>query len=766
MADNNLDFGKLDYAELLEQIRTKLESTPGFETFRESSNSVVLLEQFAAMTSLIGYYLQRTSEESFIETAKLKSTILTRARELGYVVARPIPSSTTLKMNIKGPLPSGLVAGNQLILNKKTQFTHNGSPYILKNSYTYKFTQSDIDNGVGNSTFSKDVSYGLYASDNNYDLVVSNDSLSADQLNYIELIQGEIIEYIINGLDNPLVGKKFQKYLIDNTLNFSNLYGQEDLGYDIENGTYDFVNDLTRVAVDTTNPFDKERNDEFVDYTKFYKISRNSLLTDNQTITFDIPDNICLIKTVDTGGIQIDFGDGLSAKLGPQNNNFNVYLSYLESKGSLTNQVGVIGDKLTTSESFIVNTRNITSNLTFYINSNIINGSDMEDIDSIKSNASGIYQTYDRLITPKDFVFYLKSLTYPINIKNAIGWGEQEESKGKLANQKLFNVALFTCLGEMYNVTTSPYVAKQFDGEQNQNLNDTLLDENFTQYDLGSNNYFNILVKGDIIPSINDNSINPNSKINIVLNKIKNKTVITTRTVYVTPEIQQFTLEGTVYLKKLSNKSNVEVNINNSIYTYLNDKADFNVPIYKSNILELIESNNFVEYCDISFKPTTTFPVYEGDSLEYILTTPIQNYENNVGFVYNTSNSMYNIIETFFNEFLDTILSNFLLEEESFLPNNEYGTIQIFLNKYYTVSGITLDIFWENFAKGLYMHIISENETPFANSSQFSQIISDSKNFFGEAIKYSMLDKGGNISNFSKSFEIPQITANLVYIYK
>jgi hypothetical protein len=179
VAENPLRYTNLTYEDILNALRAALESDSRFENLRQSSIATLLLQNIAGAVDLNNYYLERQAEESYFDTMKKRSSAILQAGNIGYVVQRPNPASTALQMEIVGPLPGGLIAGNELFLNAKTQFVHDNIPFILKKTFRYTFTASDISNGVGNANFSKIISYGLETSTENYDLIVSADSVSA-----------------------------------------------------------------------------------------------------------------------------------------------------------------------------------------------------------------------------------------------------------------------------------------------------------------------------------------------------------------------------------------------------------------------------------------------------------------------------------------------------------------------------------------------------------------------------------------------------------
>ena len=77
---------------MYQQVSDKLNSDERFSNFRESSIAQTLVEIFAGTVDLVSFFLERRSEESFIDTARLRSSVILLARSLGYVTQRPVPA--------------------------------------------------------------------------------------------------------------------------------------------------------------------------------------------------------------------------------------------------------------------------------------------------------------------------------------------------------------------------------------------------------------------------------------------------------------------------------------------------------------------------------------------------------------------------------------------------------------------------------------------------------------------------------------------------
>lgn len=770
MAENPLKYTNLTYEDILNALNAALENDPRFENLRQSSIATLLMQTIAGAVDLNNYYIERQAEESYFDTMKKKSSAILQASNLGYVVQRPNPASTALQMEIVGPLPSGLVAGDELFLNAKTQFVHNDVPFILKRTYRYEFTSSDISNGVDNTSFSKIISYGLDSSSSNFDLIVSASTVSADYVIDIELIQGEIKEEIVYGSDTDYVGQNFQRYRI-NDPTFSNLYAENDIGYNSDDDTHDLSVDLTRVAVSVSNVFDEEEAETLVDYSDFFTPDARTLLRVDSplTATYVSAVPICVIKTLPDGTVEIRFGaDNFFARKGLMDVNDNLYVQYFSTLGADANKIGVVGDTLSTDQQFLVNSIDISSNLKFSLRKNILGGADLEDIESIKVNAPSIYYSLDRCVSKRDYISYLKSLTSPINVKNAVAWGEQEEMVTSGAPiRKLMNVGLFSVLGEIYDVESDVHDVKMLYGASDDTiLSAAFLDDSYEPYSILPNSFFNILVKENAVGEINlTYNLPSTSKVRQVLSKLEPRCLITVRPVYITPFVNEFDLVGTVYLKKLSNLNYVRNTINNLIYEWLNTNADFDTPIYISNIIEIIQSNPNVVNTNMNFVPydtsATTFDWDVGGST--INDTDISAWVPVGG------------------ESLSAIQSTIISNLQSFISQviagdnySSYSESEIF--DYYTSKQITktwwMELnersFYNVFAKNLYtaLRSLSTIDNCFANSDNFKNVLVKIRNSFDYAIKWGMMDEDGNIVNFSLKNQIAKVRIQLNYTYK
>jgi len=740
-SDNYLDYTGLTYSDILTKVNEKLAADPEFDNFRESAIAQTMIEIFAGAVDLCNHYIERRAEECYFDTARLKSSVILLARQLSYDVQRRIPAEARIKVRLKGDLAgTGALAGEKIQIPQYTPFTGEGNPYILKTMFEYTITSADIASGA---VLNKEIT--------------ENELTASTTEDRITLTQGEIKSAKIPGNTSNQVSQIFQTYRITDK-EFSNMYGDQD--YD------DGV--VTKVGIGTTQQ-------EAFSEGNTYEIDRRSLLKVETLQNFNFQDptaqKICLIRTATDEGIDLKFGDGKYAAKGLDNSSQTIYVQYLATIGTKANKAGVIGNKLQAGKAIkTVNGKDVSDIVQFEYYSNIVGGSDLESIESIKSNAPSIFYSLDRVVTKKDYQDYLKTLSSPIVIRNAVAWGEQEEVYNQniesvdnddtgdsvLAIKKLFNVVLFSCMGSLYNIGTdivefSPvedtrettldvedadelipaqnymnvFVAQnivqqvkyqksstegealtsqrvvgsivmypnftdfvthtagnqvrwavtlsEIDSEDTYTVNmsavgqslaainqtsyvevanriqDVLRDEatfsdvvdfepftyvavtyvndrfeiklidnkykiekiwdglDGTYSQSTSSTYYNIFGLGEGLYtdtySFAGKAFHYSDKVDQVVRQLNQRSQLTVKNIYVSPTIHPFNINGTIYCRPLVDKDTLHTNIKNKIYTWADQKADFNNPIYLSNIIELIESFPNVVRADIKLAP-------------------------------------------------------------------------------------------------------------------------------------------------------------------
>ena len=625
---NNLGYTNLTYNDIESKLLDVLVKNEKTKNFMQSSLAKVILDNFVASCDLTNYYIERTAEESFLETAKHLSSVILGAQQIGYVPRRPTGAKVNIQVSISDPDRS-LQVGDRLLIDQiRNTMTLNGKSFIFPKSYYYDITQQDYD------AFRLGQSIVINYSD---DQEGQNTTPGPENL---YAVQGE--SKLIRLYPGTQAGQPWQQYKIDHP-EFSNYYGTEDIAQgnwvidNDDNGKFvGSARSLTRVAVvkddDDDGTYDGDIFLEFVNNNIDnieYHINRRSLFVDDfvaDLINNDVV-NIpaCLIKTNKDTTVDLLFGDGQNIKAGPDVGE-HVVVKYLSTDGASANETGVKGKdcQVNGTFNFVTNrgqqseTRVFTGTISVKATSNIYGGADLEDIQSIRYNAPKVFAALDRLVTKSDYEAYLRSLTSPIKVNYAQAWGEAEECRrrGVTSVKDFCNKVLFTVIGSPYykeggnweavNVMNDSYVSNTDDGSA-----DIVFVEG-SDANYRTSAYFDYFV--------NDGKTNSTegsysyAKVQELNKTVDSKSQLTVLNSYIPPYVHGFTIKGKITLNDFAELGTAQRKIQNEIYSYLNSTSVVNTPIYVSDITNIIENITEVKNSNIWFEPIRIKP----DELEKI----------------------------------------------------------------------------------------------------------------------------------------------------
>lgn len=625
--NNNLGYTNVSFSDIVNKIESIIRGDERFANVSQSAVMKVILDNFAAMTDLTNYYIERTAEESFIETAKHLSSVIVGAKQLGYVPKRPVGSTADISITMSNPDNSWNFSAGEIFRIRSSSDTidFKGTSFVFMNSYRYILTEADCTllNGGGSITISKAIPEDKMP-ENISDLTPEE---ILDLEVPIRIMQGE--RKTVTLYPGNLAGKKYQSYKIDDP-SFSNLYGSEDV-YDakavVSGSSIVCVGNPSQFTRVFVKPMDGEGD------TVEYHINRRSILVDdwNENAYKLCKDNfiqignipVCLIETNRDTTVGLVFGDGVNQKLGPIYGQV-VELQYLSVLGSSSNKSGVIGSVVEASLAsgcFVSNgsQMDFPAEIAFNLTTNISGGSDFEDILSIKEKASSIFQTLDRLVTKKDYASFIKTITSPIHVAYSSAWGEAEECKRQnvVAIPGLMNCAFVTALG-------SPY---EKDDDGNWKVNNPIADVNATEEqivdaetaadklfvegnaweDVQAEAYFDIYLKSNVVSYnsfLHGEESEATSRINEFISQIDGRSQLTVCNVYVPPTVHFFNLTGQIVLEQYVDVDEFKVNLKNELYRYLNANCGFGKSVHISTLENIVQNFQEVKHCHLWLKPT------------------------------------------------------------------------------------------------------------------------------------------------------------------
>lgn len=133
MANNSINLATLDFETIKANLKNHLRGQDIFKDYDfDGSNMSVLLDILAYNTSLNAFYMNQLAGESFLDSAQLRSSVVSHAKELNYRPRSSRSAKATIRLRVEQN------NSDTLTIPKGTSFT---TTYNFK---TYTFTTSEV----------------------------------------------------------------------------------------------------------------------------------------------------------------------------------------------------------------------------------------------------------------------------------------------------------------------------------------------------------------------------------------------------------------------------------------------------------------------------------------------------------------------------------------------------------------------------------------------------------------------------------------------
>ena len=632
----NKNYTRVTYQQMLEDFTTRMKNDPRFRNMSSASIYNLFIEMLTATMDMTNYYMERTAEEAFIDTAKLDSSVIKHGKNLGYNPIRNTPAEAEIAVVIRGPLPASIPDTGATIYfpQEEMELTYNGKKYILITDYSYTLTKEDMEAGRS-STWSKTLYFSKPADSVNY-IEISGEKLFNDAtLTPIRVFQGEKKLETIYGVNNTSrLGKSYQFYDIDN-IKFSNWYGRRD-----PNGwykdTFKKKNSWCKVGIGKTE-------EEAMYIENLFDIEDVSIFLNQEVlkdkVTNDVTtQKVCSLTTNSDKTIRLRFGDGISVANGLNREDENIYIQYIECDGADANKVGTTGSELKINNSvwatFSGGTPvDVTANVKLLFNSDIANGVDFEDQQSIKNNAPLYFSSNNKLVTKRDFVSYFNGLSSPIRVKNSIAWSQDEienfEDGGDTTYKYIQNCICYCIAASLYNTksTVNGCINVLTDSSTNQSgvfsvygTSNSYLDHltDFLKYLLSYDSFHNTQYMQ-----------NPSAQwlknIKTIREIAEPRMIMNSKIYSFPPIVQYYDVVGTVNVDSLSKIQEYKREVENEIYQWLDNNCSFGTKIFKSDIVKFFNKRPETSYVDLDIRVSDIIKAQDVKYIYSLQTTNLQN---------------------------------------------------------------------------------------------------------------------------------------------
>jgi hypothetical protein len=141
MANSSINLTSLDFDTLKTNLKTYLKSQSSFKDYDyEGSNMNVLLDVLAYNTYLNSFYLNMVASESFLDSAQLRNSVVSHAKELNYTPSSAQSSEALVNLTFN---TTGITSGT-FIIPKGASFsgTNSNGAFIFTTDRVYTSTST------------------------------------------------------------------------------------------------------------------------------------------------------------------------------------------------------------------------------------------------------------------------------------------------------------------------------------------------------------------------------------------------------------------------------------------------------------------------------------------------------------------------------------------------------------------------------------------------------------------------------------------------
>lgn len=688
----NLDYSKVTHEQLLEQFKNRIISDPKFKDMSAAAIYQMYMEMMAGTFDMLHFYLGRTAEEMFLDSAKLDSSVIKLSKNLGYNPKRAIPATANIAIKLKGPLPKTAANGDVIWFNnEKLQLKFNNKPYRLDHCYSYTLNADDIANGVNNPNWSKTIQYSIPSDVTDGWIPLTN---RAEYLDKIKIVQCEIKTAEIYAVANAEhLTEAYQCYDIDD-IKFSNYYGLRD-PYAVSDSEYVPANGWCKVGIglNKTDAFSPEKLCD-IEIENIYCNKRVKAANDELGQTKKL--NVCRIESNQDKTVRITFGDGAIVNNGFNNEDEILYVQYVVTDGYAANTPDVVGSVLTNSSRIMAHSAgklyDITDNISFVLTTNISNGDDFESAQRMKNSAAVYFASRGQLINKKDFNDYFGSMSRPIHAKNAIAW-TTTELKSKIRNMdetyanalnKAKDAVFYTVIGDLYeSLGNNKYTVKNVYTSDDSSIVGSTTLYNSTSDLLNHAADLAKCIAGQTQSIAYTQQVDKSDPFylntNAIYNDIEEKLQFGVVPISLPPIVQYFDLVGNVEIERTTNVAQYQQDIESRIYKWLVDNQKFNNKIYKSDIIKMIYDNAATKSVNVDLTPSS-------------LTKDTRDYYRFDGVAFNTTNSGNYVASI--NGFKNNVIVIRKVSDGSVLhsSNNLTGNTKVAMSEAMLMSAMTVSI--------------------------------------------------------------------------
>ena len=137
---NDLNYVQYDFDDLVVQLINRIRQEDAWKDTYRSATGQMLVELLAYVANLVLYYIERRAEESYISTAKNRSSVVNLVKLLNYNPKRNVSSTGVLKFSVP------TAPGKNIFVSKWTECqTSNGYKFLVSQDAVISGFQTEVE---------------------------------------------------------------------------------------------------------------------------------------------------------------------------------------------------------------------------------------------------------------------------------------------------------------------------------------------------------------------------------------------------------------------------------------------------------------------------------------------------------------------------------------------------------------------------------------------------------------------------------------------
>ncbi len=204
------NFLKIERQEIVEQINNILKEKDAWKDVYDSSTGQMFVQIGAIPGEIVLYYIQRAKQETYISTAKLKSSIVNLAKLLNYVPRRNTSAIGMVRFSIENPISNTIIIPAKTIVQ-----SGNGIRYVTTMDAAIAagslFVDVEVRQGVwttfefsGNGMANQSFTIDDTTIENNNVVVKVNGDTWNPVTSFVESVSSSLDYVLTNNLDDTV----------------------------------------------------------------------------------------------------------------------------------------------------------------------------------------------------------------------------------------------------------------------------------------------------------------------------------------------------------------------------------------------------------------------------------------------------------------------------------------------------------------------------------------------------------------------------------